>query len=151
MGKKIARVILFSLLTTGRLLSAEELIRRTCNEARFFPGPWQDIIRREIAIQNAFDLIASRAGTGKTTNCVVEWPEENGRPLNGLRRAMFDIQWNRTVIVGGVPTKEFHQEGIRIEYFWEMSNGVISRKIDGFVVCRSAQACERLGLNKQIP
>lgn len=82
-------------------------------------------------------------GRSEFTNCVLEYPITGDFPIDGLRRLVFDFQWYED---DGTGLKIFQQHGFRLEY--EQANSGADRQLnfEGISVCRTPQACRRLGI-----
>lgn len=142
----VARIALAAAGLAAIVASAEvRLVTQTCeDEKHFLQESWRLIVQEEKALGEAFnkmaDLKAKVDPQAKTlvSSCRISWPEENGRPVDGVREAVLDMQW--------IDDGRAHHHGIRLQYDKRETTAGTRRTVTSLEVCRTPERCRAMGI-----
>jgi len=148
---------LISLLLISRWASALEYKAATCNDSDFTRGAWQDLSSQEELIGRHLRDIGQHSGdTGEIvylTNCRVKWPvDEKGQSVDGMRTVVMDKVWKVKNLTYHAGMKILYSLVSDTTYQPDGSScAKRSRLIRGFSFCRTARACDELGVPTAVP
>jgi len=118
-------------------------VRDHCNDNGFLNTSWRKLVAKDPMIGRAFNKMFYKSKTTRLKNCVLQRPQKDGVPIDGPRVAFIDQQDH----VNG----NFQHQGLRIEYTKttvvnKAGKSSDSLRLDGFVACRNAKTCQKLGI-----
>lgn len=142
MGKTI---VFAGMLLTFTSQGAVQIKRETCTQ-EFKQFHYRTLTLDEKAIGEAFNKMVQASGTSVPTNCIVEYPSDNGKPVWGMRRVVMDMQWYAIQVVHGLEKRVFRQHAIEILYNKRPGDVGEIREVVGVTVCRTPEVCRQKGL-----
>ena len=128
---------------TTEAFGALETRRERCSSL-FLNFHYDTLKLDEPAIGKAFEKMVLRSGGTNVTNCVVEFPVQDGRATFGPRRVVLDKQWYTIVKYNGLEKEELQHHGIEIQYDLKPGETGTIREVTALTVCRTPKACEAM-------